>query len=171
MTPTRSGHLMDDAFAPPGESWVKVSIQLRAMRRALAAAAAVVVGAAAAVIFALTLGVVSAVIAVVVVLACWAGVHAAIGRNYASWGYAERAEDLLVTRGVLFRRLVVVPYGRMQLVDVTAGPVERRFHIATVHLHTAAAGTDAKIRGLTADEAGRLRDRLASLGEARSAGL
>jgi hypothetical protein len=40
-----------------------------------------------------------------------------------------------------------------------------------VHLHTAAAGTDAKIRGLSAEEAGRLRDRLASLGEARSGGL
>jgi membrane protein YdbS with pleckstrin-like domain len=94
-----------------------------------------------------------------------------VDRNYRSWGYAERAEDLLVTRGVLFRRLVVVPYGRMQLVDVTAGPVERRFGIATVRLHTASAGTDASIRGLPPDEAARLRDRLAALGEARSAGL
>jgi membrane protein YdbS with pleckstrin-like domain len=171
MNPTRGSELMDDAFAPPGESWVRVSTQLRSMRRTLAIGAAIVVGAGAAVAFGLTLGTVSAVVAVAVVLVCWAGVQLSIGRNYASWGYAERAEDLLVTRGVLFRRLVVVPYGRMQLVDVTAGPVERRFQIATVHLHTAAAGTDAKIRGLTATEAGRLRDRLASLGEARSAGL
>lgn len=96
---------------------------------------------------------------------------AAIGRNFRSWGYSERAEDLLVTRGVLFRRLVVVPYGRMQLVDVSANPFERKFGIATVRLHTAAAGTDARIRGLAPDEAARLRDRLAALGEARSAGL
>lgn len=94
-----------------------------------------------------------------------------IDRNYHSWGYTERAEDLLVTRGVLYRRLVVVPYGRMQLVDVTAGPIERKFGIATVRLHTAAAGTDARIRGLPPDEAARLRDRLSALGEARSAGL
>jgi membrane protein YdbS with pleckstrin-like domain len=171
MTSPTGSHQMDDAFAPPGEPWVRVSTQLRSMRRALAVAAGIVAAAAVAVIFALTLGALSAVLAVVVVLVCWAGVHLSIGRNYASWGYAERAEDLLVTRGVLFRRLVVVPYGRMQLVDVTAGPLERRFGIATVHLHTAAAGTDAKIRGLTATEAGRLRDRLSSLGEARSAGL
>jgi len=59
----------------------------------------------------------------------------------------------------------------MQLVDVTAGPIERRFGIATVRLHTAAAGTDARIRGLPPDEAARLRDRLSALGEARSAGL
>jgi membrane protein YdbS with pleckstrin-like domain len=97
--------------------------------------------------------------------------YLAVERNYRSWGYSERAEDLLVTRGVLFRRLVVVPYGRMQLVDVTAGPIERRFGIATVRLHTAAAGTDARIRGLPPDEAARLRDRLSALGEARSAGL
>jgi len=94
-----------------------------------------------------------------------------IVRSVRSWGYAERAEDLLVTHGVLYRRLVVVPYGRMQLVDVTAGPIERKFGIATVRLHTASAGTDARIRGLPPDEAARLRDRLAALGEARSAGL
>jgi membrane protein YdbS with pleckstrin-like domain len=100
-----------------------------------------------------------------------AGAFNAVGRNYASWGYAERAEDLLVTHGVLLRRLVVVPYGRMQLVDVTAGPIERKFGIATLRLHTAAAGTDARIHGLTPAEAARLRDRLAALGEAQSAGL
>jgi uncharacterized protein len=76
-----------------------------------------------------------------------------------------------VTNGFMFRRLVVVPYGRMQFVDVAAGPLERRFGIATVQLHTAAEATDASIPGLTMQEAARLRDRLAMLGEARSAGL
>jgi uncharacterized protein len=71
----------------------------------------------------------------------------------------------------MFRRLVVVPYGRMQFVDVAAGPLERRFGIATVQLHTAAEATDASIPGLTVHEAARLRDRLAMLGETRSAGL
>ena len=91
--------------------------------------------------------------------------------NYRSWGYTERADDLLVTHGVLFRRLVVVPYGRMQLVDVTATFVERWLGIATVRLYTAAATTDARIPGLRAPDAARLRDRLAEKGEARSAGL
>lgn len=94
-----------------------------------------------------------------------------LGRSYRAWGYAERAEDLLVTHGVLVRKLVIVPYGRMQLVDVTAGPLDRRFGIATVQLHTAAAATDAIIPGLPPAEAARLRERLAALGEARSAGL
>lgn len=93
------------------------------------------------------------------------------GRRYRSWGYAERGDDLLVRRGVAFTRLSVVPYGRMQFVDVTAGPLERLFDLATVRLHTAAAATDARIPGLEEDEAARLRDRLAELGEAQAAGL
>jgi uncharacterized protein len=94
-----------------------------------------------------------------------------VGRRYESWGYAEREDDLLVRRGVLFARLSVVPYGRMQFIDVTAGPLERAFSLATVRLHTAAAATDARIPGLDRDEAARLRDRLAELGEAQAAGL
>jgi membrane protein YdbS with pleckstrin-like domain len=88
-----------------------------------------------------------------------------------SWRYLEREDDLLVARGLLFRRVSVVPYGRMQFVDVTAGPVERSFGLATVQLHTAAAATNARIPGLERAEAWRLRDQLAALGEARSSGL
>ena len=88
-----------------------------------------------------------------------------------AWSYTERDEDLIVARGVLDQRLSVVPYGRMQFVDVTAGPVERAFQLATVKLHTAAAASDARIPGLERAEAARLRDRLAELGEATAAGL
>ncbi len=94
-----------------------------------------------------------------------------LGRNWRSWRYAERADDLLISRGVLWREETVVPYGRMQLVEVTSGPVERYFGLAGVQLHTAAAATDARIPGLLPEEAERLRDRLTELGEARSAGL
>ncbi|MFE9836454.1 PH domain-containing protein [Streptomyces sp. NPDC005551] len=94
-----------------------------------------------------------------------------LGRNWRSWRYAERADDLLISRGVLWREETVVPYGRMQLVEVTSGPVERYFGLASVQLHTAAAATDARIPGLDPAEAERLRDRLTELGEARSAGL
>ena len=50
-------------------------------------------------------------------------------------------------------------------------PVERRYGLATVTLHTAAAATDASVPGLRAEEAARLRDRLSALGEARAAGV
>jgi membrane protein YdbS with pleckstrin-like domain len=91
--------------------------------------------------------------------------------RYRSWAYLERADDLLVRRGLLFRQVSVVPYGRMQFIDVSAGPIDRFFGLASVQLHTAAAATDARIPGLTQEEAERLRDRLASLGEAQATGL
>ncbi|WP_433474904.1 PH domain-containing protein [Spirillospora sp. CA-142024] len=88
-----------------------------------------------------------------------------------AYGYVERGDDLIVTHGVFVRRLIVVPYGRMQFVDVTAGLLERWMGIATVRMHTAAAATDATIPGLPAAEAALLRDRLAQKGEERSMGL
>ena len=92
-------------------------------------------------------------------------------RAVRAWGYAERDQDLLVRHGLLIRRLSIVPYARMQFVDVTAGPLERAFGLATVQLHTAAAASDARVPGLPPDEAARLRDRLTALGQDRSEGL
>ncbi|WP_029291477.1 PH domain-containing protein [Cellulomonas sp. HZM] len=134
---------------------------------------------------ALVWGVVVACLVVVAVAtgAAWVWVPAALVAAFAVWSawitgrqvralmYAERADDLLIRRGIMFRQLVVVPYGRMQYVDVTAGPVARRFGIASVQLHTASPATTATIDGLPPEEAARLRDRLASRGEARLAGL
>jgi membrane protein YdbS with pleckstrin-like domain len=91
--------------------------------------------------------------------------------RYRSWGYLERADDLVIRHGLLFRQVTVVPYGRMQFIDVSAGPIDRIFGLATVQLHTAAAASDARIPGLAQQEADRLRDRLASLGEAQATGL
>ena len=94
-----------------------------------------------------------------------------IERTYRSWGYVEREDDLYITHGVLFRSLVAVPYGRMQLVEVESGPIERAFGLATVTLKTASPETNAAIPGLAPDEAARLRDRLTELGEAQASGL
>jgi hypothetical protein len=94
-----------------------------------------------------------------------------LARRVAAWGYAERREDLMVRRGVMIRRLSVIPYGRMQFIDVTAGPVERTLGLATVRMHTAAAASDARIPGLNREQAAKLRDQLAELGESQAAGL
>ena len=93
------------------------------------------------------------------------------GRTARSWRFLERPEDLLIEHGILLRRQVVVPYGRMQFVDIKIGPVERMMGIATLQLHTAAAASDARIPGLAPVRAEQLRDLLAARGEARMAGL
>ncbi|GAA4600261.1 hypothetical protein GCM10023107_52130 [Actinoplanes octamycinicus] len=108
-------------------------------------------------------------IAAVLALGVWRATVAV--RAVRAWGYAERDNDLMVRHGLLVRRLSIVPYARMQFVDVTAGPLERAFGLATVQLHTAAAASDAQVPGLPPDEAARLRDRLTALGEDRAEGL
>jgi membrane protein YdbS with pleckstrin-like domain len=92
-------------------------------------------------------------------------------RAVRAWGYAEREHDLLVRHGLMVRRLSIVPYARMQFVDVSAGPLERILRLATVQMHTAAAASNARVPGLAPAEAARLRDRLAALGEIRAEGL
>ena len=157
-------------FAPPGEAWQPVSKGLVTLRRAVLlfwVAMLAVVSLVAGALFAWWLAGAGLVIALVALV--WGLLL--IPRNWRAWGYAERDDDLLVKHGVLVRKLSVVPYGRMQFVDVNSGPLERRVGIATVQLHTASPATDARIPGLPPDEAARLRDRLAALGEARAAGL
>jgi membrane protein YdbS with pleckstrin-like domain len=162
---------VDDLFAPSDVSWTPVSPKLATLRRLNAAIVAGLVAIAALLVLGLTLSWLYGVLAVVLIalLLGWAWVL--IGRNQRSWKYAEREDELLVSHGVMFRELVVVPYGRMQFVDVTAGPLERAYGMATVELHTATPATDAKIPGLHPDEAGRLRDRLSALGQAQAWGL
>lgn len=163
---------MDDLFSPPGNAWRPVSPQLRRLRRAvlsgLVASGLVVVA-----VLAVTLGwpvTWSAALAVVLLVVLGSGWWL-IGHNVRAWGYAERDDDLYIKHGAMFRQLVAVPYGRMQYVDVNAGPFEQMYGIASVRLHTASPRSGAKIPGLPADEAARLRDRLTELGESQAAGL
>ena len=152
------------------ERWLAPSPRLLALRRVEIGIAALLLAVAAGIGGATAGGTVAGLaLGGVVVLAGIA--ERTVSRRYHSWGYLERSRDLLVKRGVLFKRLTVVPYGRMQLVDVTAGAAERAFGLATIALHTAAATTDARIPGLLPAEATRLRDRLAALGEAQASGI
>ncbi len=152
------------------ERWRQPSPRLLHVRRLEVAAVTLVVAAIAGVVGVLAFGGVGGA-AAAVVLASGLVAETFVHRRVRAWGYAERDDDLLVQRGVLFSRLSVVPYGRMQFIDVTAGPIERSFGLATVRLHTAAAASDARIPGLSREEAARLKDRLAELGESQAAGL
>jgi membrane protein YdbS with pleckstrin-like domain len=86
-------------------------------------------------------------------------------------GYMLRADDIVFRRGILWQRMIAVPYGRMQLVDITRGPVDRAFGIAKLKLVTAAATTGVEIPGMTEDAAEALRDTLIDVAEMRRTGL
>lgn len=57
--------------------------------------------------------------------------------RYNARGYQISADRLRVVRGLMFRSDTVVPFGRVQHIDVAQGPLERFFGIATLTLHTA----------------------------------
>lgn len=94
-----------------------------------------------------------------------------IPRRVRAIGYHERDDDLLIRKGLLWQQVVAVPYGRLQYVDIEAGPLMRKFGLCTVQLKTASAATDASIPGAVRAEGARLRDELAARGQARLAGL
>jgi uncharacterized protein len=163
---------MNELFAPPAYEWKKLAPAYRSMRRLTT------------VIFVPILFSIPAVIVGVLTNRWWisALIWAAgavimvvrlilLDRSWRSWGYVEREDDLYITHGVLFRTLIAVPYGRMQLVEVGSGPLERAFGLASVSLKTASPETHATIPGLQPEEAARLRDRLTELGEAHQSGL
>ena len=163
---------MDELFAPPAYEWKRLSPNYRSLRRLTT------------LIFVPLIFVPPAILVWVLTDLTWVSLLilavgaailllrlALIERTWRSWGYVEREDDLYITHGVLFRSLVAVPYGRMQLVEVASGPLERAFGLATVTMKTASAETNASIPGLSPDEATRLRDRLTELGEAHASGL
>ena len=92
-------------------------------------------------------------------------------RRVRAIGYRLRDDDLLFRQGILYQRFVSVPYGRMQLVDITRGPVARWLGLADLKFVTAAASTGVSIPGLPEADADLLRDRLVELAESRRAGL
>ncbi len=58
-------------------------------------------------------------------------------RRYNARGYNMGVDRLRVVRGLLFRSDTVVPFSRVQHIDVEQGPLERAFGIARLVLHTA----------------------------------
>ena len=96
---------------------------------------------------------------------------AILPRQARSIGYQLREDDLVFRRGILWQRFVAVPYGRMQLIDITHGPLDRGFGIAQLKFVTAAAATGVTIPGLEQSTAETLRDHLVRVAESRRTGL
>jgi membrane protein YdbS with pleckstrin-like domain len=160
----------DDPFDAEGVFWREVSPRLASARRVVLASACGLGGVCVLVASWLSgIGQLAWVTLLPLLVLGWG--WWLIGRQVRAWAYAERPEELLVRAGVMWRRIVVVPYGRLQYVDVDAGPLARAFGLASVQLHTASAGTDSQIPGVATAEAARLRDRLTERGQAQLAGL
>jgi membrane protein YdbS with pleckstrin-like domain len=162
----------EEAFAPPEDGrWWRLSTRYRWHRRLTALSIAAPLAVLGALVVRRTGGSVGALAWIAAILLGFGIAWVVADLSFRSWGFLERQDDLMISSGVFTKRLVIVPYGRMQFVDVSSGLLEQTLGLATVRLHTAAATTDARIPGLPAVVADQLRDRLAARGDIRPAGL
>lgn len=80
-------------------------------------------------------------------------------RQHARWGYQMGPDRLRVARGLLFRADTTVPFGRVQHIDVTQGPLERAWRLGSLTLHTAGThNASVVLPGLAHDEALAMRE-------------
>jgi uncharacterized protein len=82
-------------------------------------------------------------------------------RRYRGWGYREGEDEIEIRRGRLIRVRTIVPFGRVQHIDVALGPIQRMFGLGTLILHTAGTqGASVPLPGLPVAEAEQMRDRI-----------
>jgi len=73
------------------------------------------------------------------------------GMYYKSFTFLLTHREVIISRGILFKKRVVIPYNRVQNINVTSNPLERFWNIHTVHIHTAGLGVqmaEGKIPGI-----------------------
>lgn len=162
---------MDSLFRPPDGTWQRLAPNAapsRALGTALGGLIWVIPAVVASWLFVAELlpWVPWLVMGVGVVWLSWTTIRA--WRWARAFGYAERDADLIITSGLWSRRLVAIPYSRMQSVQVRSGPLQRLWGLSQVSLVTASIETSATIPGLEAATATSLRDRLIEAGEAQA---
>lgn len=75
--------------------------------------------------------------------------------------YRVDESGVRIRQGVLWRKVISIPTSRVQHTDVSQGPLQRRYDIATVTVHTAGTeGASIALSGLEHGVARRLRDHL-----------
>jgi membrane protein YdbS with pleckstrin-like domain len=81
--------------------------------------------------------------------------------RYKRLRYLVDEGGLRIRRGVFWRKVIWIPITRVQHTDVSQGPVQRKFGLATLTVHTAGtAGASISLPGLEHEIAGRLNDHL-----------
>jgi membrane protein YdbS with pleckstrin-like domain len=98
------------------------------------------------------------VIVPVLIVLAWFIVRVPL-RRYAARGYSVEADRLRVVKGLLWRKDTVVPFGRVQHIDLTRSPVERKYGLATLVVHTAGThNASVSLPGLGEGDALALRE-------------
>lgn len=81
------------------------------------------------------------------------------GKQYDRAGYALRDQDVTHRSGVWWHTVTTVPFSRMQHCEISQGPVQHAFGLATLRIFTAGGtSSDLSIDGLLKEEAVRIKD-------------
>jgi hypothetical protein len=162
-----------EAVAPPREEWkrldprsVKVSRRVGAVTTAVIAVPSVL--ATVTTTFAVPLGALGGALAIGAALA------ASAFCGFLSWFLPERhyrhtryrldGLGLLILRGRIFHKQVGVLRSRIQHTDISQGPLERAFGLATLTVHTAGREeAQVGLSGIAFEEAQRIRRELTGL--------
>ncbi len=84
-------------------------------------------------------------------------------RKFQRWGYHMGTDRIRIVRGYLFYSDTIVPFGRVQHIDVEQGPIQRPYGIATLTLHTAGNhNSTVSLPGLLHSDALIMRDTIRS---------
>jgi len=84
---------------------------------------------------------------------------------YRALEFGVDAHGITIQRGLLWRSRIALPRIRVQHTDVSQGPLQRRFGVATLKLYTAGSRyTKIELPGLAHAEALALRDALLARG-------
>ena len=81
--------------------------------------------------------------------------------RYNARGYQISRDRLRVVRGIMWHSDTIVPFGRVQHIDVDQGPIERALNIATMTLHTAGShNASVRLPGLGHELAIEMREEI-----------
>lgn len=73
--------------------------------------------------------------------------------------YKIENTNLSYRKGVLINQLIVVPFSRIQHIEIDEGPFERFFKLSTMSVYTAGdSGKDLKISGLKTEKAQEIKE-------------
>ena len=162
-----------EPFAPPSDAWRRVSPKLTIVRRITSSLTLALLFIPAALVLWFVLPDLRWLppLVLAVGLGWWVGLWTRARRAVRATGWARRDNDLCIVKGLMFRELSIIPFGRIQVVRVNSGPLLRAFGLANVSVVTASAAADAVIPGLPGDEARVLRDLIIELSDAEGSGL
>ena len=76
--------------------------------------------------------------------------------EYKQWSYGISEDEIFFTEGIYFRKSVTIPIVRIQNINLSEGPINSYFNLATVKIGTAGGSYD--IPNIDKDEVEKIRE-------------